>query len=220
MSSSHGTTAAAANVVAVVVEGEATTTKAAKENKLKKRETLTDEYEPPFGLRNVDCISVRRLNVLDAFFKDDGGDDDRNNNSNIASQLNSIEVYFTLKRIVKDSSVFLGGGSKKQEQNSIRVCDDSLKRFTSKAISFKKDNKSVCDPDWDIFEKEQRRFREVLERDGIDDDDEEEALVPGLFEFAVYGRRVKEHTSNSSNESSSSHDDEEEGEEEKDKEKE
>ncbi|CAL6437070.1 unnamed protein product [Bathycoccus prasinos] len=202
MSSSHGTTAAAANVVAVV-EGEATTTKAAKENKLKKRETLMDEYEPPFGLRNVDCISVRRLNVLDAFFKDDGDDDDRNNNNNIASQLNSIEVYFTLKRIVKDSS------------NSIRVCDDSLKTFTSKAISFKKDNKSVCDPDWDIFEKEQRRFREVLERDGIDDDDEEEALVPGLFEFAVYGRRVKEHTSNSSNESSSSHDDEEEGEEEK-----
>ena len=217
MSSSHGTTAAAANVVAVV-EGEATTTKAAKENKLKKRETLMDEYEPPFGLRNVDCISVRRLNVLDAFFKDDGDDDDRNNNNNIASQLNSIEVYFTLKRIVKDSSVFLGGGiskSSKHEQNSIRVCDDSLKTFTSKAISFKKDNKSVCDPDWDIFEKEQRRFREVLERDGIDDDDEEEALVPGLFEFAVYGRRVKEHTSNSSNESSSSHDDEEEGEEEK-----
>ena len=200
MSSSHGTTttaaAAAANVVAVVVEGEATTTKAAKENKLKKRETLTDEYEPPFGLRNVDCISVRRLNVLDAFFKDDDDDDDddRNSNDNIASQLNSIEVYFTLKRIVKDSSVFLGGGiskSSKHEQNSIRVCDDSLKTFTSKAISFKKDNKSVCDPDWDIFEKEQRRFREVLERDGIDDDDEEEALVPGLFEFAVYGRRVK-----------------------------
>ena len=102
MNSSHGTAAAAANVVAVVVEGEATTTKAAKENKLKKRETLTDEYEPPFGLRNVDCISVRRLNVLDAFFKDDD-DDDRNNNNNIASQLNSIEVYFTLKRIVKDS---------------------------------------------------------------------------------------------------------------------
>ena len=108
MSSSHGTTttttAAAANVVAVVVEGEATTTKAAKENKLKKRETLTDEYEPPFGLRNVDCISVRRLNVLDAFFKDDDDDDDDdgNNNVNIASQLNSIEVYFTLKRIVKD----------------------------------------------------------------------------------------------------------------------
>ena len=217
MSSSHGTTAAAANVVAVV-EGEATTTKAAKENKLKRRETLTDEYEPPFGLRNVDCISVRRLNVLDAFFKDDGDDDDRNNNNNIASQLNSIEVYFTLKRIVKDSSVFLGDGiskSSKHEQNSIRVCDDSLKTFTSKAISFKKDNKSVCDPDWDIFEKEQRRFREVLERDGIDDDEEEEALVPGLFEFAVYGRRVKENTSNSSNESSSSHDDEEEGEEEK-----
>ena len=228
MSSSHGTTttaaAAAANVVAVVVEGEATTTKAAKENKLKKRETLTDEYEPPFGLRNVDCISVRRLNVLDAFFKDDGDDDDdRNNNNNIASQLNSIEVYFTLKRIVKDSSVFLGGGiskSSKHEQNSIRVCDDSLKTFTSKAISFKKDNKSVCDPDWDIFEKEQRRFREVLERDGIDDDEEEEALVPGLFEFAVYGRRVKEHTSNSSNESSSSHDDDEEDEEENEKEKE
>ena len=229
MSSSHGTTttaaAAAANVVAVVVEGEATTTKAAKENKLKKRETLTDEYEPPFGLRNVDCISVRRLNVLDAFFKDDGDDDDdrNNNNNNIASQLNSIEVYFTLKRIVKDSSVFLGGGiskSSKHEQNSIRVCDDSLKTFTSKAISFKKDNKSVCDPDWDIFEKEQRRFREVLERDGIDDDEEEEALVPGLFEFAVYGRRVKEHTSNSSNESSSSHDDDEEDEEENEKEKE
>ena len=103
MSSSHGTTAAAAAAavkVADVVGGEATTTKAAKENTLKKRETLTDEYEPPFGLRNVDCISVRRLNVLDAFFKDDGGDDDRNND-NIASQLNSIEVYFTLKRIVK-----------------------------------------------------------------------------------------------------------------------
>ena len=228
MSSSHGTTttAAAANVVAVVVEGEATTTKAAKENTLKKRETLTDEYEPPFGLRNVDCISVRRLNVLDAFFKDDDDDDDDddgNNNDNIASQLNSIEVYFTLKRIVKDSSVFLGGGiskSSKHEQNSIRVCDDSLKTFTSKAISFKKDNKSVCDPDWDIFEKEQRRFREVLERDGIDDEEEEEALVPGLFEFAVYGRRVKEHTSNSSNESSSSHDDDEEDEEENEKEKE
>ena len=148
MSSSHGTTtttAADANVVAVVVEGEATTTKAAKENTLKKRETLTDEYEPPFGLRNVDCISVRRLNVLDAFFKDDDGDDgdddDGNNSDNIASQLNSIEVYFTLKRIVKDSSVFLGGGiskSSKHEQNSIRVCDDSLKTFTSKAISFKK----------------------------------------------------------------------------------
>ena len=128
-----------------------------------------------------------------------------------------------MKRIVKDSSVFLGGGiskSSKHEQNSIRVCDDSLKTFTSKAISFKKDNKSVCDPDWDIFEKEQRRFREVLERDGIDNDEEEEALVPGLFEFAVYGRRVKEHTSNSSNESSSSHDDDEEDEEEKEKEKE
>jgi len=223
--SSRGTTAAAAKVAKVVVEGEATT-KAAKE-KLKKRETVTDEYEPPFGLRSVDCISVRRLNVLDAFFKDDGDDnddDDRNkDNNNIASQLNSIEVYFTLKRIVKDSSVFLGGGCKssRREQNSIRVCDDSLKAFTSKAISFKKDNKSVCDPDWDIFEKEQRRFREVLERDGIDDDDEEEeALVPGLFEFAVYGRRVKEHASNSSNESISSHDDEEEGEEENEKEKE
>ena len=59
-----------------------------------------------------------------------------------------------------------------------------------------------------------------MERDGIDNDEEEEALVPGLFEFAVYGRRVKEHTSNSSNESSSSHDDDEEDEEEKEKEKE
>ena len=93
MNSSHGTAAAAANVVAVVVEGEATTTKAAKENKLKKRETLTDEYEPPFGLRNVDCISVRRLNVLDAFFNEEGSsNDDGNNSDNIASQLNSIEV--------------------------------------------------------------------------------------------------------------------------------
>jgi hypothetical protein len=73
--------------------------------------TLTDEYEPPFGLRNVDSISVRRLNVLDAFFNDDDSDDDdHDTNDNIASQLNSIEVYFTLKRIVKDSSVFLGGG--------------------------------------------------------------------------------------------------------------
>ena len=86
MSSSHGTTAAAAAAavkVADVVEGEATTTKAAKENTLKKRETLTDEYEPPFGLRNVDCISVRRLNVLDAFFKDDDGDDAGKKDENV-----------------------------------------------------------------------------------------------------------------------------------------
>ena len=94
-----------------------------------------NEYEPPFGLRSVESISVRRLNVLDSFYREEEEDDDdddvvddddgetreesanRDNGKgkevlakggfkNIASQLNSIEVYFTLKRIVKDSSVF------------------------------------------------------------------------------------------------------------------
>ena len=138
-----------------------------------------NEYEPPFGLRSVESISVRRLNVLDSFYREEEEEDDDDDVvdnddgetreesanrttakakrsargrgfKNIASQLNSIEVYFTLKRIVKDSSVFLGG--EKSSQNSIRTCDDQLKVFTSKAISFAKDNKSVCDPDWDIFE--------------------------------------------------------------------
>ena len=198
-----------------------------------------NEYEPPFGLRSVESISVRRLNVLDSFYCDeddaDVDDDDdgerdgerreesarttakakksaRANGGfkNIASQLNSIEVYFTLKRIVKDSSVFLGG--EKSSQNSIRTCDDQLKVFTSKAISFAKDNKSVCDPDWDIFEKEQRRFREMLERDDGDGENvnnEEDALVPGLFEFAVYGRRIKEEDTSSSCSSSDDEYDEE-----------
>ena len=187
-----------------------------------------NEYEPPFGLRSVESISVRRLNVLDSFYcdeddadVDDDDDGERDGETrkesarttakakksarasggfkNIASQLNSIEVYFTLKRIVKDSSVFLGG--EKSSQNSIRTCDDQSKMFTSKAISFVKDNKSVCDPDWDIFEKEQRRFREMLERDDRDGENvnnEEDALVPGLFEFAVYGRRIKEEDTSSS----------------------
>lgn len=167
---------------------------------LQRQQTPLDEYEPPFGLRNVESISVRRLNVLDAFYGDDSSSSKR-----IASQLNSIEVYFTLKRIVKDSSVFLGGeigGKSSSSQHAIRVCDDPLKVFTSKAISFRKDNKSVSDPDWDIFEKEQRRFQEMLERDGNFEGEEE--LEPGLFEFAVYGRRIKEDASSSSNESCSS----------------
>ena len=197
-----------------------------------------NEYEPPFGLRSVESISVRRLNVLDSFYREEEEDDDddvvddddgetREESANrttakakrsargrgfknIASQLNSIEVYFTLKRIVKDSSVFLGG--EKSSQNSIRTCDDQLKVFTSKAISFAKDNKSVCDPDWDIFEKEQRRFREMLERDDGDGENvnnEEDALVPGLFEFAVYGRRIKEEDTSSSCSSSDDEYDEE-----------
>jgi len=172
---------------------------------LQRQQTTLDEYEPPFGLRNVESISVRRLNVLDAFY-----DDDSSNSKRIASQLNSIEVYFTLKRIVKDSSVFLGGeigGKSSPSQHAIRVSDDPLKVFTSKAISFRKDNKSVCDPDWDIFEKEQRRFREMLERDSNFEEEEEEELEPGLFEFAVYGRRIKEDASSCSNESCSSEDD-------------
>lgn len=198
-----------------------------------------NEYEPPFGLRSVESISVRRLNVLDSFYcdeddadVDDDDDGERDGETreesarttakakksarasggfkNIASQLNSIEVYFTLKRIVKDSSVFLGG--EKSSQNSIRTCDDQSKMFTSKAISFVKDNKSVCDPDWDIFEKEQRRFREMLERDDGDGENvnnEEDALVPGLFEFAVYGRRIKEEDTSSSCSSSDDEYDEE-----------
>lgn len=198
-----------------------------------------NEYEPPFGLRSVESISVRRLNVLDSFYcdeddadVDDDDDGERDGETreesarttakakksarasggfkNIASQLNSIEVYFTLKRIVKDSSVFLGG--EKSSQNSIRTCDDQSKMFTSKAISFVKDNKSVCDPDWDIFEKEQRRFREMLERDDRDGENvnnEEDALVPGLFEFAVYGRRIKEEDTSSSCSSSDDECDEE-----------
>lgn len=197
-----------------------------------------NEYEPPFGLRSVESISVRRLNALDSFYREEEEDDDdvvdddddgetREESANrttakakrsargrgfknIASQLNSIEVYFTLKRIVKDSSVFLGG--EKSSQNSIRTCDDQLKVFISKAISFAKDNKSVCDPDWDIFEKEQRRFREMLERDDGDGENvnnEEDALVPGLFEFAVYGRRIQEEDTSSSCSSSDDEYDEE-----------
>ena len=30
-----------------------------------------NEYEPPFGLRSVESISVRRLNALDSFYREE-----------------------------------------------------------------------------------------------------------------------------------------------------
>ena len=56
-----------------------------------------NEYEPPFGLRSVESISVRRLNVLDSFYREEEEDDpDKKNILQIIRRSYSLHLTRTI----------------------------------------------------------------------------------------------------------------------------
>jgi len=176
----------------------------------KQNKKRRDEYLPPVGLRHLETVSIRRLDLFKAL--------DNNTNSDDDVTVKDVEVFFELRRVLKEKSVVSYVTSstttttatddddrdEKNESKESFACRVDLRdrnRFRSYSIGAK-DTRSVIDPDFEIFEREQRKFRECLEQrrltgessaffdaeDEHDEDDEAEP-VPGLFEFSVFARR-------------------------------